>query len=175
MFHPSVYDNLKVVLEGAVYDADFEQKILICGRSDLLDMATAFRQYKILFNMKEASEDLTGHVAISSNLEALYQEKINDRPEKAGCLLEYGIILPVKDIDKECVDIQQILQKRYGHIADVQQHLSYQFGKPRGKYNNLVTIKYKQPVGEDEIPFLEDSLPLFFETMAEIRKMKEKW
>ncbi|MFC0188586.1 hypothetical protein ACFFJY_09825 [Fictibacillus aquaticus] len=174
MFHPSVYDNLKVVLEGAVYDADFEEKILISGRSDLMDMATAVRQYKVSFKLRESSEEIIGHVSISSSLEALYQEKIKDRPENAGCLLEYSIALPVEDIDIECADIQKVLQNRYGHSADVQQHLSYQFGKPRGKYNNLVTIRYRQEVGEDEIPFLENSLPLFFEALEEICKMKEQ-
>ena len=29
MFDPTIYDNIKVVLEGAVYDLDLEGKIII--------------------------------------------------------------------------------------------------------------------------------------------------
>ncbi|MFC7370559.1 hypothetical protein ACFQPF_02585 [Fictibacillus iocasae] len=170
MFHPSVYDNLKVVLEGAVYDADFEEKIIITGREDLLDMASAARKYKVSFSLKNGSHDMTGYVSISSSLEDLYQEKINDLPEKAGCSFEYGLTLSVMDIDEDCLSIQHILAPVYGLDAHVQQDLLYQFGKPRGSYENRVRIAYNQPMCENDIPFLEESLPIFIKVMAEIQK-----
>ncbi|MCI1114000.1 hypothetical protein MOQ26_23600, partial [Stenotrophomonas maltophilia] len=53
MFHPLVFDNIKVVLEGAVYDRDFEGAITITGRSDVIDMASFHRLFQIEFKLAD--------------------------------------------------------------------------------------------------------------------------
>ena len=56
MFDPTIFDNLKVVAEGAVYDLDLQGEILITNRIDQVDLATLSRYYAITFrkiNQKE--------------------------------------------------------------------------------------------------------------------------
>lgn len=56
MFDPTVFDNLKTVLEGAVYDLDLEGVILVINRNDLVDLAHFSRTYKITFQLQEYSQ-----------------------------------------------------------------------------------------------------------------------
>jgi len=46
---PSIFDNLRVVLEGAVYDLDLEGEALVTSRSDRVDLAAMARHYTIRF------------------------------------------------------------------------------------------------------------------------------
>ena len=39
MFDPTAYDNLKVILEGAVYDLDLSGELKIIERNDIVDLA----------------------------------------------------------------------------------------------------------------------------------------
>lgn len=57
MFHPLVFDNIRVVLEGAVYDRDFDGAITITNRSDVMDMATFQRLFQIDFKLAEYAEN----------------------------------------------------------------------------------------------------------------------
>ncbi|MDF0725751.1 hypothetical protein PY093_03360 [Cytobacillus sp. S13-E01] len=39
MFDPTIFDNLKVVIEGEVYDLDLTGDFLVTNRSDSIDIA----------------------------------------------------------------------------------------------------------------------------------------
>jgi len=47
MFDPTIFDNWKVVLEGAVYDIDREGGAEVIGREDLVDLASLSRSFRI--------------------------------------------------------------------------------------------------------------------------------
>lgn len=47
MFDPTIFDNLKVVLEGKIYDLDHEGEWLVIGREDLIDLAGLGRTFRM--------------------------------------------------------------------------------------------------------------------------------
>ncbi|MBN3523665.1 hypothetical protein [Paenibacillus apiarius] len=47
MFDPTIFDNLKVVLEGKIYDLDQEGEWLVIGREDLIDLAGFGRTFRM--------------------------------------------------------------------------------------------------------------------------------
>ncbi|GAC42110.1 hypothetical protein [Paenibacillus popilliae] len=47
MFDPTIFDNLKVVLEGKIYDLDHEGEWLVIGREDLFDLAGFGRTFRM--------------------------------------------------------------------------------------------------------------------------------
>ncbi len=53
LFDPTAFDNMKVVLEGAVYDRDILGDILVVKRDDLVNLATLSRQFMMEFQLKE--------------------------------------------------------------------------------------------------------------------------
>ncbi|MGM0873901.1 MAG: hypothetical protein ACQEWV_03720 [Bacillota bacterium] len=50
MFDPTVFDNLKVIVEGYIYDLDLENEISVTNRSDNVDLATMSRKFTITFS-----------------------------------------------------------------------------------------------------------------------------
>ncbi|WP_309120238.1 hypothetical protein [Paenibacillus sp.] len=47
MFDPTIFDNWKVVFEGALYDLDREGAVEVIGREDLVDLASMSRSFRI--------------------------------------------------------------------------------------------------------------------------------
>lgn len=53
MFDPTAFENLKVIVEGAVYDFDLHGDILVTDRKDVMDLASLSRMYSISFQLTE--------------------------------------------------------------------------------------------------------------------------
>lgn len=51
MFDPTAFDNLKVIVEGAVYDFDLHGDILVTDRKDMMDLASLSRIYHIFISV----------------------------------------------------------------------------------------------------------------------------
>lgn len=49
MFDPTAFENLKIVIEGAVYDRDFSGEILVTDRNDIINLAKLERRFEISF------------------------------------------------------------------------------------------------------------------------------
>ena len=47
MFDPTIFENWKVVVEGAIYDLDRERLIEVVGRQDLVDLAGMSRTFRM--------------------------------------------------------------------------------------------------------------------------------
>jgi hypothetical protein len=56
MFDPTAFDNLKVIVEGAVYDLDLSGEITILDRRDLFDFAHYERTYVIQYSLPHQAE-----------------------------------------------------------------------------------------------------------------------
>ncbi len=80
MFDPTIFDNLKVILEGLVYDYDLSGEIVVTNRQDLLDLATFSRSYTISFSRNDKKVT----IALRTNLESLAAE-ILETKEQADC------------------------------------------------------------------------------------------
>jgi len=55
MFDPTAFDNMKVVLEGALYDLDLEGEIIVTDRNDLMNLAKLSRQFDMTFQKSNQS------------------------------------------------------------------------------------------------------------------------
>ncbi|NUJ69854.1 hypothetical protein HUS64_21435, partial [Pseudoalteromonas sp. 2102] len=53
MFDPTIFDNLKTVVEGAVYDLDVtDELVTVVDRSDIIDLAKFTRAYALSFQLR---------------------------------------------------------------------------------------------------------------------------
>ena len=66
MFDPTAFDNMKVVIEGALYDLDLAGKIVIIDRNDIMNIAKMSRRFDVSFTLPEAR--VTAMIEITSNL-----------------------------------------------------------------------------------------------------------
>lgn len=68
MFDPTIYENVKVVLEGELYDRDLDGEITITNRSDLVDLATLSRTYVVAF---EENSKVSSTINLHASLRVL--------------------------------------------------------------------------------------------------------
>lgn len=85
MFDPTVFDNVKVVLEGEVYDRDLSGTIQVTAREDLVDLASLSRTFRIAFCRKPEAGRYTAWVELSSTLRNMAAEILEQSNNQAGC------------------------------------------------------------------------------------------
>jgi hypothetical protein len=172
MYHPSVYDNLKIVLEGVVYDSDFAGDIEIIDRKDIIDFAVIEKSISISFIVLGMSETIRGKLILSTNLENLAIEKLQDNPDAAGCNLSIEIETPVYEIETDCKQIQVILRKwTSGDLkSELEQKLTYIYGESRNVYQNMISIQIEKPVTEEETERFSEVLNQVIESIKELNE-----
>ncbi|GIM46465.1 hypothetical protein DNHGIG_20140 [Collibacillus ludicampi] len=65
---PTIFDNLKVVLEGSIYDIDRDGIIVVVDRADLVDLARMQRYFRMGYVLTEARDTITCEVEINSQV-----------------------------------------------------------------------------------------------------------
>ena len=78
MFHPTVYENLKVAFENYLYDLDNQEAVItITNREDILDMAVMSRQFTLQFALA-GHEEPTAEVRLYSSVADLAAEILEE-------------------------------------------------------------------------------------------------
>ncbi|MEG9297954.1 hypothetical protein V6B33_15935 [Mangrovibacillus sp. Mu-81] len=89
MFDPTAFDNLKVVVEGAVYDLDLSGEINILDRRDLFDFAHYERTYLIQYSLLNQSESsVTLHLKADMSHFIAERKGLADK-NRAGAEIEF--------------------------------------------------------------------------------------
>jgi len=89
VFDPTIYDNLKVVLEGELYDRDLSEQIRIVDRSDLVDLAIMSRTFIMRFQIPNHSESIA-EIKLHVGAEDLAGEIVEANNPTIGCRLHVG-------------------------------------------------------------------------------------
>jgi len=166
VFDPTIYDNLKVVLEGEIYDRDLNGQIQIVDRSDLVDLAIMsrmfimrFRKLKfpdavVEFKLFVSAEDLTGEIVEANNPSIGCRLHIGHRVRTAG---DY------KAAEFKSELIRKHLLKIWGEDTTIGQELCFFPNKKQEIpiYECRSTVEFGRKITEkqiDDIPRLVDHL-----------------
>jgi hypothetical protein len=170
MYHPSVYDNLKVVFEGVIYDSDFSGAIEIIDRKDLVDFAIFEKSTSIAFKLSGIDHSIIGKMILTTNLEKIAIEKLKDNPDAAGCNLSVEIKTPVYEIETDCKKIQMILRKWTAGVfkGEIKQKLTYIYGESRNVFHNTISIQIENVVTEEDSEHFNSVLDQLLRSMHEI-------
>ncbi|MCC3358420.1 hypothetical protein [Bacillus sp. REN16] len=167
MFDPTVFENLKVVVEGALYDLDLEGQILIVDRQDQVDMAKMGRYYQITF--KDLSID-TIHVYIDlkMDLDNLVTE-LRNLDGDPGCILEIGFIFKLKSLDV-CPQIKQVLTTIWGGTREIKQEISYLYGT-KNEFTNNSKVIFHRLIHEGNIDDLLQMIDYILESIHQLHNV----
>jgi hypothetical protein len=170
MFDPTVYENLKVIAEGAVYDRDLDGEILVTNRQDLIDLATMSRTYQISFQLK--NEQPTAVFMLAADTQNLAGEILEER-FVPGCRLQlmFTFSLPSLEI---CSQIQQLFIHIWGKERMITQKISYEYNKQAVSYENEVTISFQKVITEDHADDFPEIIEYMIETLHTLKDVLEK-
>lgn len=153
MFDPTVFENLKVLAEGAFYDLDLDGELAVIDRHDLIDLAHMSRKYEIIVRHDADKEkDVECTFSLSAGLSAFAEEKLPAFSKRSpGCALK----ITFRFIDPEHpLRIIHILKQTWdkGYHYQVLKHTPIGYNR-EGTYVTI-EIKREKPIYEDDVAVL---------------------
>ncbi|WP_242225207.1 hypothetical protein [Bacillus cereus group sp. BfR-BA-01380] len=175
MFDPTAFENLKVVVEGAVYDFDLHADIIITNRKDIMDLASLSRTYTISFQLTEYIKPLVeATFLLSVNAKNLSGEILEVPNFVPGCEMKLFFEFPIGYPEKDCQEIEALLQSIWGKERMITQQISYEYNKQAISYHNKVDILFQKAITEDHVDDLVTVISHMIETMRIIQQFLQK-
>jgi len=120
MFDPTAYENIKVVLEGLIYDFDLQGEIVVIERNDLVNLADFSRTFNLSFSFHEdKKQTFIGKIEIHSTFKQIISEwtLINEIPG-SELKLQFIINKPLNEILEK--RIHKYLRTKFGNDFEVE-------------------------------------------------------
>lgn len=135
MFDPTIFDNLKVILEGAVYDLDLAGTLSVTGRKDLVDLSSMSRTYVIRFGLRDedgSSPFPQAELQLETGLKDLAGELLSLENVEPGCSLRLWFDIRLADGSSYrdvCLVLERLLHEVWGNRYEVRHQLSFEPGR----------------------------------------------
>jgi hypothetical protein len=151
LFDPTIYENLKVVIEGAIYDLDLGKRINITNRIDRIELSLMSRYYALQFELLDHSS-VSAELSISAHVSDFASEILEQEDIERGCKLEIHFHTAVDDVVLDCNTIHRKLHEIWGNEHVIDQEIWYQYNQAvPPKYQNKITIHFQQKMTENHI------------------------
>ncbi|MEH7335915.1 hypothetical protein V7161_25135 [Neobacillus drentensis] len=169
MFDPTAFDNMKVVIEGALYDFDLSGEIIIADRNDIINMAKMSRSFDLSFQLPAGT--VTAKIEMESKLVNLAAELLpNSQPEKlAGSYVKLQFFLELLDTSADFQTIETIFLDIWGEKRKITQSVEYNpLDKPR-KIKNTITLDFERIIGEEQMDDLIEMADFMVATLEKLQ------
>lgn len=151
MFDPTVYDNLKVVLEGQVYDLDFSNVIMITERQDIVDLASMSRKFMMAFKLSNNQFSYPyAQIVLETSLTNLKNEMLDNNPDAVNCKISVHFFLKAKADLFQHEDITKYLFNLWGDEITIKQKVYYHYPNMDENYNKI-SVQMLQGINENNI------------------------
>lgn len=150
MFDPVIFDNLKVVLEGAVYDLDMSGDLCIISRSDMIDLSSVSRNYTIGFRA-DARASSSAEITLTATLTDLAAELLNGETKEAGCLIEIKFYTTALNPQALCALIHKEFSAQWEGRPMIRQTVSYVYEEQDPRCDIMVTLMFGRKLNEQNV------------------------
>lgn len=151
MFDPTAFDNMKVVIEGALYDLDLGGDIVITDRNDLMNLAKMSRSFDVTFKL--ATNTIATKFEMEASLINLAAELMPNTlsANQSGCHIKLSFFL--ENISK-AVDfhkLENISKNVWGETRKVTQSIQYNPMNTSKTFNNVITVEFNRIITEEQM------------------------
>jgi hypothetical protein len=174
MFDPTAFDNMKVVLEGALYDLDIMGEIIITDRNDLINTAKMSRCFNSSFKLTESKEtSVTAKIEMESMLVNLAAELLPHslKENLAGCHVSLKFLLEQVDKVEDFQAIETILFDIWGSMRKISQSIQYNPLAFTQNVKNVITIEFDRLISEDQMDDLVEMIDFMITTIKRIEAL----
>ncbi|TDF99602.1 hypothetical protein [Paenibacillus piri] len=169
MFDPTIFDNLKVVLEGALYDKDFDGVLQITNRMDRMELSSMSRSFGMEFTAKPAGA-AKGRVRLTASVADLAAELLAETDKQPGCGLQLTFMHPIREMEADCAWTEELIRDIWGDGVEAAQSVRMTYGSQPVKLTNHLTVRFTRKLDErqiDDIPSLLDHVVLSLQRLDE--------
>ncbi|GAA4722780.1 hypothetical protein [Brevibacillus fulvus] len=181
MFHPTIFDNIKVVLEGAIYDQDFAGTIEIINRMDLLDLANYSRRFAVEFQLAAPGRSVhpvTATIRLDTTLADIAGEQLQQQSaEKIGCTICIDFCLRIVDMEREPALVVLGLQEIWGNRPLIVPTVSFRADEPYAKqtrtdYELKATLDFQRKIDEGNIEDIHELLEHCIQSLVHLDRYR---
>ncbi|MGE6551588.1 hypothetical protein ACQKFK_22000 [Bacillus mycoides] len=175
MFDPTAFENLKVIVEGAVYDFDLHGDILVTDRKDVMDLASLSRMYSISFQLTETFKTMVeATFSLSVDAKNLSGEILEVPQFIPGCEMKLEFSFEMEQPEIGCEEIETLLHSIWGKERMITQKISYAYNKQAISYHNKVEVLFQKSITEDHVDDLIAVISHMIETVRTIQHFLQK-
>jgi hypothetical protein len=114
LFDPTIFDNLKVVIEGAIYDRDLEGELEVINRKDIVDLARMSRHYQVTFKLPKHTGTYCSWELSSTNSQLSNELLSTANISKRGCTTDITFFLDLHEVNSKLQDLQALVSEVWG-------------------------------------------------------------
>lgn len=171
VFHPTIFDNIKIALENQLYDYDnLDELLVITDRADLLDLALMSREFSLSFRLTEGRH-VTAGIVLRSSVKELSDEILETPDGRPGCTLTLRFEMEIHNVDVQCPAVEEILTTIWGPELRPVQSLRFRYGEDSSIYNNCVELQFRRQLTEDQMEDLPELLNYLLQSTEELEKL----
>lgn len=159
MFDPTIYENVKVVLEGQLYDRDLEGEISIINRKDLVDLASLSRMYEVQFN---ENPQVKVTIGLFADLASFSAEQLQIESGNPGCEINISFDVLISDTE-ECAKIEEDIRSIWGYRPSIQQKVSFVYNHEE-ELTSHIQLGFNRRINEDQISDLSELIEYAVQT-----------
>lgn len=175
MFDPTVFENLKVAIENQIYDLDnLDEIIHITNRIDRIDMSVMSREFALCFH-RVGMEDVSAEFRLDASLQDLAAEILEYPGEDPACTLRLCFNMPIHDVDSECPQIDDILQRIWEPSVKPTQTISFVYGQEPMHYLNKIELRFHRKINENQMEDIPNLIEHALHTLTELNRLLESY
>ncbi|GKU80912.1 hypothetical protein [Niallia sp. NCCP-28] len=152
MFDPTAFENIKTVMEGAIYDKDLEGTIAILDRNDIFNSSKLAREYSISFALKNQGNALMTFrlLANAQNLAGELLE-IKSLQEEVGCTIAVEIVVKHANDSSVYAMLKELLKNIWGKKREIKQEIRLNPYACDNMVENHLSIAFNRLITEDQM------------------------
>lgn len=163
MFDPTAFDNLKVIIEGAMYDRDLAGELMVIDRNDWLNVAKLSRSYNITIQRTKKAR-VSAKLRLHAGLTELAAELIHS--EESGVFIQIDFQVGQQPDD---VDVLEILKGIWGHDRKYVT-TTVSEGQPPSRNAVTYSIHFERIIYEDQVDDLLEMVEFVLLTLTQLEK-----
>lgn len=184
MFDPTIFDNLKVVLEGHLYDLDAEQTIRVIGREDFIDLASMKRIFSMRIRRDEGF--CQAEISMTSVLSDFAGERFRlvEPGERPGAKLDLRLDMPLSHCE-HAAELHRAMADRWAEEARIRHERSAEFvpddglGRSGGELSDekgayRIHIEFIRKIDESHIGDMESLLTHLVDSLVDADEVGER-
>ncbi|MBS8264600.1 hypothetical protein DYI25_09140 [Mesobacillus boroniphilus] len=174
MFDPTAYENIKVVIEGDIYDRDLSGEIIVIDRNDWINTAKLSRKYEISFTKRGYEPNLlSAMMTIEAGLENLSAELLEsvDAKQLAGCKVNISFSLFHKNDMDVFKEIQKVLENIWGRDRAIMQTAVMNPLENKSRIQTHAKVSFNRLVFEEQIDDLSEMIDYMIASLEKLKKL----
>lgn len=172
MFDPTAFDNMKVVLEGALYDKDLDKQIVITDRNDIVNLAKLSRSFDLMFQLADA-EETHARIVLDARLQNLASELLPGHfsSGEEGCTVKLEFTFIHKNELDYFSTIAEMFKRIWGKDRKISQAATIRPFDKNDTICNTITVQFDRIITEDQMDDLVDMIDYMLVTLREVREL----